>query len=429
LNANYVGFIDANIPLLAQYNREGRSGSLPIYIWRDKQFPQGVERALAYATIPYHGGVYHTPAGFGFVTMTAFASEFHQAATVLGAEIAQEIQQTLVVALASVLLMAALIVMAAWLLARTISHPISHLAKSAAEIGQGRFGQQVDTKSRDEIGQLATTFNTMSRDLQQYVTDLERTTAERERYQRELEIAHDIQQSFLPASCPVVPGVQLAAVNRPAREVGGDFYDFIPLSGGRLGLVVADVSDKGVPAALFMALSRSLVRAYSLGAPTVLDALHDANAFIASDSRSAMFVTLFYAVLDPATMVLSYINAGHNPPILINGTDHQVVLLRARGIALGVIEEIELEERKVQLEQGSLVVLYTDGITEAFNPDHKCYGEARLVEQVRQQVDLPADALVARIIEDVKDFAAGAPQSDDITLMVLKAERGAEGQG
>jgi methyl-accepting chemotaxis protein len=163
LNANYVGFIDPNIPRLAQYNREGRSGSL-LYTWRDKQFPQGVERALAYATIPYHGGVYSTPAGFGFVTMTAFASDFHQAATVLGADISREIQQALWIALASVIVIAALIVTAAWLLARNIARPIRDITAVAQQVSQGDYSQDVTTligKRSDEFSELAEAFNFM----------------------------------------------------------------------------------------------------------------------------------------------------------------------------------------------------------------------------------------------------------------------------
>jgi serine phosphatase RsbU (regulator of sigma subunit) len=419
-NLNAMGFIDPNFPQICAYNREGKSGSVPIYYWRDAAHPQGRARALAFATIPYYTGRYNTPAGFGWVGVTSDADKFHEPANLVEAKVVQArealIRDTRLIWSATVLL----ILVVAFLLARTITRPVCTLAESAAEIGQGRFGQQVEVKGRDEIGQLAATFNKMSKDLQQYVADLERTTAERERYQRELEIAHDIQQSFLPRAFPAVAGFDIAAHNVPARHVGGDFYDFIPLSNGRWGLLVADVSDKGVPAALFMALSRSLVRAYSLEYESVPAALAAFNAFVAADNPSSMFVTLFYATLEPEARRLAYINAGHNPPILVRGRERQVVLLRAHGIALGIWPEVELEEHPLQLEPEDVVVLYTDGVTEAFNAGHEMFGEERLIEVVRGCPATSAQELLVAIEAEVATFTDGAAQSDDITLLVLR---------
>jgi len=164
LNANYMGFIDKNIPLLAERNREGQSGSLPIYIWRDKQFPEGIERAMAYATIPYHSGVYDTPAGFGVVTMTAFASEFHQAATELGADIAQEIQQAAWMALTSLILTAVFITIVGWLLARNIAQPVRDVTAVAEQVSQGDYSQDITRiigRRSDEFIELAEAFNFM----------------------------------------------------------------------------------------------------------------------------------------------------------------------------------------------------------------------------------------------------------------------------
>jgi serine phosphatase RsbU (regulator of sigma subunit) len=419
-NLNQMGFIDANFPQICALNREGKSGSVPIYYWRDAAHPEGRARALAFATIPYYTGRYNSPAGFGWVGVTSDADKFHEPANLVEAKIEQArrelMRNTQLMWAATVL--AVLVI--AFLVARTIARPVCTLVSRAAEIGQGRFGQQVQVTSRDEIGQLAATFNKMSRDLQQYVADLERTTSERERYQRELEIAHDIQQSFLPQAFPQVPGFDIAGHNIPARHVGGDFYDFIPLRNGRWGLLVADVSDKGVPAALFMALSRSLVRAYSLEYDSVPAALGAFNTFVTAENPSNMFVTLFYATLEPEARRLSYINAGHNPPILVHGQEHQVVLLRAHGIALGIWPDVDLEEHPVELEPGDVVVLYTDGITEAFNAGHEMYGLERLIEVVQDNSASSSQELLKAIESAVAAYTGDAPQSDDITLLVLR---------
>lgn len=304
--------------------------------------------------------------------------------------------------------------------ARYIARRVGTLAEGTRRLGAGDLDYRVPVESQDEIGALAAAFNQMAGDLIASRAELQRTTAERERYLRELEIAHGIQQSFLPQSFPRVPGYDVAARTIPARHVGGDFYDFIPLREGRWGMLVADVSDKGVPAALFMALSRSLVRAYSLEYENVLTALRAFNAFVVADNPSGMFVTLFYATLDPETHRLTYVNAGHNPPILLQGRDHQVVLLRAHGIALGVWPDVKLDEHPVQLEPGDVVVLYTDGVTEAFNADRAMFDVERLTAVVRANPQTSASEIVRAIENAVVEFTAGQPQSDDITLLVIR---------
>ena len=254
-----------------------------------------------------------------------------------------------------------------------------------------------------------------------------RTAAEKDRYRRELErqayemeLAAGIQQSFLPESPPRIEGVELAALNLPAREVGGDFYDFIPVSQDKWGLVIADVSGKGIPAALFMALSRTLVRANAVGNPTASQAIRRANDLIVEDDRANMFVTLFYSVLDPKRKTLSYVNAGHNPPLMFRREGRDIILLEAKGIALGVMPNIELEEREISLREGDLVVLYTDGVTEAINDKEEQFGQQRLIQLIEEGSNLPAQELITRIQQGVAAFSAGQPQFDDITIMVLK---------
>jgi sigma-B regulation protein RsbU (phosphoserine phosphatase) len=254
-----------------------------------------------------------------------------------------------------------------------------------------------------------------------------RTATERDKYRRELErrtyemeIAGGIQQSFLPESPPRIEGVELAALNLPAKEVGGDFYDFIPVSQDKWGLVIADVSGKGVPAALFMALSRTLVRANAIGNATASQAIRRANDLIVEDDRVNMFVTLFYSVLDPTGKTLTYVNAGHNPPLMLRREGRDIALLEAKGIALGVMSNIGLEEREISLQKGDMVVLYTDGVTEAINNKEEQFGQARLISIAEKNCNLPASELVKRIQQEVTEFSQGQPQFDDLTLMILK---------
>jgi sigma-B regulation protein RsbU (phosphoserine phosphatase) len=243
---------------------------------------------------------------------------------------------------------------------------------------------------------------------------------ERERIVKELEIARTIQESLLPDKMPDIAGAEVTAFSLPAKQVGGDFYDFIPISEGILGLVIADVSGKGVPAALFMALSRALMRANSLNDPQVADAVLQTNRLILDCTSSGLFVTLFYAIVDIPHQTLRYVCAGHNPPLLYKRRTGERLWLEADGIALGVIEDIELEEKSLTLDDGDLLVLYTDGVTEATNLQEEIWGEERLMQLVMDNHDLSANELGDKIRDAAMEFTGAAPQFDDFTLMVVK---------
>jgi sigma-B regulation protein RsbU (phosphoserine phosphatase) len=312
-----------------------------------------------------------------------------------------------------------LVAVVSFLLARMIVKPIMSLMRGAQTIGAGDLESRVKVNSGDELEALAGSFNKMADNLQEQMAELKRTTAEKERLVKELEIAKGIQQSFLPEKEPDIPGFDIAASNIPAKEVGGDFYDFIPISTDKWGLTIADVSGKGVPAALFMALSRTLVRASATGNPKVGDAIEKANDLICADSKSGMFVTLFYAILDAKKKSLRYVNAGHNPPLLKQPSG-STVLLKADGIALGVIDGITLEEADLQLESGDIVTLFTDGVTEAINEKEEQFGQQRLLSIIEENRTLPAKEIIRKIQDTVATHSGGQPQFDDITLMILK---------
>jgi serine phosphatase RsbU (regulator of sigma subunit) len=251
-------------------------------------------------------------------------------------------------------------------------------------------------------------------------------TLAHERVVQELAFAGQIQATFLPSEVPDLPGWQLAAALLPAKETSGDFYDFIPLSGGRLGILVADVADKGVAAALFMALSRTLIRTYALEHPdSPAQAFAAANARILADSEGGLFVTAFYGILDPSSGRFVYSNAGHNPPILISSDGAKGVQELARtGIPLGLFEEQDWEERMVSIPLKAELILYTDGLTEAQAVTGAVYGLDRLKAVLRPGPARSAAAVQAAILDSVEEFVSGTPQFDDITLVVLQRELG-----
>lgn len=307
-----------------------------------------------------------------------------------------------------------------FLVAKTITRPVLALTKGVGIIGQGNLDYTVDIKTGDEIENLANSFNKMASDLRGQMEIIRLTTAEKERVQKELEIAKGIQQTFLPESAPEIEGFDLAGLNTPALEVGGDFYDFIPVDLNKWGLVVADVSGKGVPAALFMALSRTLIRANTTGTSTPAETIHRTNNMISEDSRANMFVTLFYGVLDPVRKTLTYINAGHNPPLVQGKSPIEITMLAAKGIALGVKTDMEFEEKEIVLHSGDILILYTDGVTEAINRKNEMFGHERISRIVEENYYLSAQEIVKKIEKEVFIYSEGQPQFDDITLLLVK---------
>jgi phosphoserine phosphatase RsbU/P len=258
------------------------------------------------------------------------------------------------------------------------------------------------------------------------------TTKERDSYQLELQkkqaelvVAADIQKSFLPEKIPDLDGFDIAATTIPAKEVGGDFYDFIEQD-DNLQCVIADVSGKGVPAALFMALSRIILRACAAPQRRASERLRCANKMIVDDSGSAtsgMFVTLFFASLNRVDRSLVYANAGHNPPLLFRAASSSIERTDVTGVALGMMDDMEYEQRQLVLESADILLLYTDGIVEAMNGKEEFFGENRLRSSLAAATELSAQGILDSILRDLKRFSAGAEQSDDITAMVIKVER------
>jgi serine phosphatase RsbU (regulator of sigma subunit)/putative methionine-R-sulfoxide reductase with GAF domain len=250
---------------------------------------------------------------------------------------------------------------------------------------------------------------------------LYKESAERARLQQELNVAHEIQASFLPEGNPDIPGCDVASFWQAARQVSGDFYDFLPRSDGSWGIVIADVADKGVPAALFMALSRTILRTVGFNRRDPGQVLTRVNEIINIDAESDLFVTVFYAIWDPKTKVISFANGGHNPPIIMNKKG-EPRLLKAPGIALGVLPDINIATHTVRLEREDTLILYTDGVTEAINEDYDEFGMERLYLTARAARRRNAQSMVKAISDSIQDHAGGTPQFDDVTLVILKRE-------
>lgn len=273
-------------------------------------------------------------------------------------------------------------------------------------VGRNRFAEQ-----RERELQLAGYLSQAARALEQVG-----------RRTQELALAGRVQASLLP-SMPSIAGWEMAAILRPARQTAGDFFDFIPLPGGRLGIVIADVADKGMGAALYMALSRTLIRSFAADYLTQPDqVMRAASARMLSDAGAGMFVTVFYGILDPATGRLVYCNAGHHPPFLIGNGEmaNGPLPLSPTGMALGVVDDAHWQRDRVQIAPGQLLFLYTDGVVEAQNHNEEMFGPERMLRVMQQQVGRPARQAQDAVIAAIQDFTATDSQSDDITLVVVR---------
>lgn len=249
---------------------------------------------------------------------------------------------------------------------------------------------------------------------------LDPAAVDKARLQHELQTAREVQAGLLPRETPHIPSWQFAAYWRPAREVAGDYYDFIPLDGGRLAVVIADVSDKGMAAALFMALTRSVVRASTAQVERPEEGIALANRLLCADAQGGMFVTLFYGLLQPTTGAFAYVNAGHNPPLWYRADKDDLLPLTRTGMALGVLPDAPFDQHEVSLGRGDWVLLYTDGLTDVCDAAGSRFGSERVHRVLLLHRHASAAEMVAALESAVVAFAADAPAFDDIALLLLK---------
>lgn len=338
----------------------------------------------------------------------------------LMADIARLNRTVLFLGLAGFLFLLVVIV----LIAGSITRPLRALAGATADIATGNLDIELPpVKSRDEVGRLADSFNYMKSSLKQYIKDLTETTAAKERIESELKIAHDIQMGILPKVFPPFPDrheFDVYAIVEPAKEVGGDLYDFFFMDDDHLCFTVGDVSGKGVPAALFMAITKTLIKTKATKGLTADKVLSRVNEDLSMDNPSLMFVTLFLGILNVRTGELEYCNGGHNPPFIIHANGDIEPLATTNGMALGVMEDFSYESGKRILEKGESILVYTDGVTEAMNKREELFSEERLEKEIAAAKDKSIENLLSDIMQKVKAFSEGAPQTDDITVMALK---------
>jgi sigma-B regulation protein RsbU (phosphoserine phosphatase) len=316
---------------------------------------------------------------------------------------------------------ALLLVIAA--IAAHITRPLSRLAATAAEIAHGNLDAPVPLAAgRDEVGALSRSFEQMRLALRDYIADLTATTKAKERLESELKIARNIQMSFLPKKFPPFPEITSFALHAdllPAREVGGDLYDFFLLGPGRLLFLVGDVSGKGVPAALFMAVTKTLIKGNAEQESDPAEILAKVNRELCVDNESLLFVTMFLAILDCDTGELTFSNAGHNPPARIAPDGTVSWLALPRGLFLGVMEDAVYRTATVTLAPGEKLVAFTDGVTEAQNPAQELFGTDRLMDVLSKAASMPPEILDAAVMQAATEYAEDAEQADDITVLTL----------
>lgn len=367
-----------------------------------------------------------------YVASQAFVDEIQAPATALVT------RQSLIIAALFVLGLALALPLSAG-----ISRPLNRLALYAKELPAHDFSAPPAQESeatrmarqhRDEVGRLSEAFVFMERELHGNITRLMETTAAKERIEGELSIAHDIQMGILPKIFPAFPDreeVDLFAVMVPAKEVGGDLYDFFFLDEERLCFVIGDVSGKGVPAALFMAVTSTLIKAVALRTAQPSSILESVNKDLSRDNPSSMFVTLFCGILNVRTGELHYASGGHNPPALIREGLPVEWLSGKGGAIVGAVPGLRFPQNATTLLPGDALFLYTDGVTEAMDVNHELYGSPRLLRNVEECREEAIETAVARVMDDVNAFAGEEPQADDITILVVRyrgpADSGAAG--
>jgi sigma-B regulation protein RsbU (phosphoserine phosphatase) len=307
------------------------------------------------------------------------------------------------------------------LLARSITRSIHALSVGTERLRQGDLSHRIPVRSRDQLGELAESFNTMSDGIQ----DLLRQQAEKERLEEELRIARQIQMSLLPPQGAAgLPGLRIAALCLPAAEVGGDYYDLLPLSETRMGVLVADVSGKGTSAALYMAELKGLVLSLSRIYQSPAKLLAEANRILAATMDSRSFITMTYALVDTAARTMRYARAGHNPIIHLEAATGLTRVLTPPGIGLGIdrgerFDEL-LEEAEVPLTSGDVFLFFTDGLSEAMNVRSELFGERRLRDIIEASEGLESEPLKEKILSEIRGFVGDAAQHDDMTMVILK---------
>lgn len=329
-----------------------------------------------------------------------------------------------VITVASVTALAACLL--AFLFSYFFCRPLRSFQQATALISKGNFDHELKIKTRDELSDLAHAFNHMMKDLKRYTHDLAEATAARERIESEVRLAREVQQNMIPKKFPPFAGaesVEIVGRMDPAREIGGDYFDFFKIDNERIGVVIADVSGKGIAAGLFMTAVRALLRSLAAHNPSPANVLTELNRIVANDNPSLMFVTLFYMAGNLRTGAVACSSAGHLPPMLLQ--NHQaawmpIKRMQGQGIALGIAEESQYTELTLTLKAGETIALYTDGATECINSQNEMFGEERLRQCLQDNSGLPNNAIMNNIFKEIAEHQRGMETFDDITILLYK---------
>lgn len=307
------------------------------------------------------------------------------------------------------------------ILKRNINQPIDTLTEIAQKISQGDLDRTIHLDEPSELAELAAAFNKMKTDMKAHLTELANVSMEKEKMASELAIAKTIQDSALPKDFPKNEFFELEASMTPAREVGGDFYDFFPIDENHVGLVMADVCGKGITAALYMMSAKTVIKNMLQAGYPLKEAIGKANNSLCDGSAPLMFVTAFVGILDLRSGIIEYVNAGHCPPLQRTKDGYKYVDV-IKNMVIGARAGYEYKVGQLTLQENDRLFLYTDGVTEAQTEDHKFFGEARLLK-IFNQKELPLSETLEYIHKSIRKFTKGAPQFDDITMMIVEFYR------
>jgi len=300
--------------------------------------------------------------------------------------------------------------------------PIQALTDGVRAIGEGGLHDEIKIDGPEEIGEIARAFNEITHKFR----DAQANMVEQERFQKEMQVAQEIQHSLLPRNVPTISGYDIGSLYRAAKEVGGDYYDFVHVDEETVGVVVADVSGKGVPGSLVMTMIRTALRMEARGNHSAAEVMARMNDFVTEDMKKGMFVTIFYVILDSKNRIISYSSAGHNPMILYRAESDETFFLNPRGFPVGIslpddsLFRRSIDVEKIKLKKDDMLVIYTDGVTEAMNEEREQYGEERLLSLIKKHGRLAPPEFIEKLSDDVKEFTGGYPQNDDITVVAIK---------
>jgi sigma-B regulation protein RsbU (phosphoserine phosphatase) len=418
IGEDYKNSSDAGVRGLAEAMINGKSGLQKLII-------DGADVFVAYAPLSRTGlsvGVV-MPTAEVTAPVTAMRDDIDLLITDSETAVESYMSTAITVVIFAVLLVLLLAVILSFRFATTISKPISLLTEEAGEIGKGNLDHTITVMTGDELEELAHAFNVMTSELKLYIKDFEKVTADKERIATELSVATNIQASMLPHIFPPYPDrteFDLFGSMEPAKEVGGDFYDFFLADEKHLAVVIADVSGKGVPAALFMVIAKTLIKNNAQMNKTPVQVFNEVNNILCESNEGGMFVTCFMGYLNVETGVFDYVNAGHNPPAIkrING-DWEFLPCKP-GFVLAGMEDINYKPQSITIGKGDMIYMYTDGVTEAVDPVEELYGEKRLLETLNSKPTADIREVVQAVRNDIEVFANGAEQADDITMLVLE---------